>query len=278
MINWYPGHMFKTKKALIEQIKLIDVVLEIRDARIPISSQNPDIDEICQNKPRIILFNKKDLADIEKTEKIIKKISWPQEVYYSLVDTWEFQGLREVWRIIDYVHGQIKDKWQKKGLRPRPLRGIVVGIPNVGKSTIINRLLKKSVKTGAKPGVTRGVQWIKLSDKLELMDTPGVLWPRLGDQEVGLKLGATGSISDEVLPVVEVATWLLKILLEEGKPEFFARFSLNGNENIPEVFAKIGQKRGLFKKVKEPDYDKIALVILKEFRQGLLGKYTLDNM
>lgn len=278
MINWYPGHMFKTKKALIEQIKLVDVVLEIRDARIPVSSQNPDIEEICQKKPRFVLFNKKDLADVAKTEQIISKMHWDNNSYYALIDTKDSQGLREAWRYIDLIYGQYKEKWQKKGLRPRPLRGMVVGIPNVGKSTIINRLVKRSVKTGAKPGVTRGVQWVKLSDKLELMDTPGVLWPRLGDIEIGMKLGATGSISDEVLPVVDVANWLLGFLLFEGKAEFLDRYSLCGLETIPEIYTKISLKRGLFNREKEPDYPKIALIILKEFRQGLLGRYTLDGM
>ncbi|ABB14141.1 ribosome biogenesis GTPase YlqF [Carboxydothermus hydrogenoformans] len=276
MINWYPGHMFKTKKALLAQVKLVDVVLEIRDARIPLSSKNPDIEEICKNKPRIVLFNKKDLADVEKTEEILKKLPWPEGVYYCLVESKATGGLKEVWNIIEKVYGQYKEKWSGKGLRPRPLRGMVVGIPNVGKSTVINRLLKRSVKTGAKPGVTRGVQWIKLSDKLELMDTPGVLWPKLGDMEVGLKLGATGSISDEVLPVIEVANWLLKILCTYRKPEFFNRFNLNGSENLNEIYEKIGRRRGLFLRGEEIDYQKVALVILKEFRQGLLGKYTLD--
>ena len=274
--QWYPGHMTKAKRQMQEDIKLIDLVIELVDARVPLASRNPDIDELGKNKYRLILMNKADLADKEKTKQ------W--SCYFKkkgfFVVSLDARTKNSMKTITDIVMEACKEKIErdrKRGIKNRPVRAMVVGIPNVGKSTFINSYAGKAcAKTGNKPGVTKGKQWIRLSKSVELLDTPGILWPKFEDQSVGLKLALIGSIKDEILNVDELAVELIKILISSYPGLLSERYDVNESNDITDIIIEIAKNRKCVSKGAEVDYSKAAALVIDDFRSGKLGKITLE--
>ena len=276
-INWYPGHMKKTRDLVRNNLKLVDVVVELLDSRIPFSSRNPDIDNLAGNKPRVVILNKCDLADRAKLDKWIKYYK-DRGIKAIPVDTLKGVGLN---KLVDECRNAVKDKMdalKEKGRKERPIRIMIVGIPNVGKSSIINKLTgRKSTVTGDRPGVTKGKQWVRLKGNLELLDTPGILWPKFEDQDVALNLAFCRAIKDEILDVETLALRLIGKLMEIEPEKLKARYKLEelGDRDI-ETMDMIGRKRGFIMGNKELDYTRIATTVLNEFRDGKIGKITLE--
>ena len=290
-INWYPGHMVKTKRQIIEDLKLIDIVVEILDARIPASSQNPDIQEYIKNKSTVILLNKSDLSSSCENEKWVNKIQ-KEGKSAVLVNCNSGEGIKNAIAEIKKVYNNIKEQYKNKGRIGKSIRVMVLGIPNVGKSSFINRASKKvAAQVGNKPGVTRQKQWIRLEEGIELLDTPGVLWPKFGDEKVALNLAYTGTIKDDVLETIEVGFSLLKFLLKNNLNELIERYkletedvkqvlddsNLDENEKALEILHKIGRKRGAVISGGDIDEEKTAKIILDDFRSGKIGKITLEK-
>lgn len=287
-INWFPGHMAKTRRQITEDLKMIDVVVEILDARIPNSSQNPDIRQITQNKKKIIILNKYDLADNAKTEKWIEYFN-KKERKVVLADSLTGKGVNETTRQIQKIMEDEMQKMADKGRIGRKIRVMIVGIPNVGKSSFINRIAKKtSAEVGNKPGVTKQKQWIRINEKIELLDTPGVLWPKFENEKVAMNLAITGTIKDDILELTEVAYTLTKFMLENYRNNLLQRYSLEEkkideilqqdqaeNENIYEIMQLIGRRRGAILGGNIDD-ERTAKLILDDFRNGKLGKITLE--
>jgi len=278
IINWYPGHMKKTKDLIIESMKLVDIVVELLDARIPISSRNPQIDELIGDKPKIVILNKYDLTDHAVLD---EWIAYYKELGVKAIpiNSLSGSGLNNLLNEIKVTTQDKVDKMIAKGRTPRPIRCMIVGIPNVGKSSIINKLAgKKSAKTGNKPGVTKGKQWIRLRKDLELFDTPGILWPKIDDLEVGLNLAYSGAIKDEILDIEDIAYKFLTLMKERYPECLKERYKL---ESLPEetldLMDMIGRKRGCLKQRNEIDYNKVANIVLDEFRKGVLGKISLER-
>ena len=286
--NWFPGHMAKTRRQIAEDLKMIDVVVEILDARIPMSSQNPDIRQITQNKKKIIVLNKYDLSDKNKTERWIEYFTQKGQKVV-LADSLTGKGVNETVRQIQKVMEEDIQKMADKGRIGRKIRTMIVGIPNVGKSSFINRISKKtSAEVGNKPGVTKQKQWIRINEKIELLDTPGVLWPKFESKKVAMNLAITGTIKDDILDLVEVAYTLTKFMLENYKENLLQRYSLEEkkideilqqdqaeNENIYEIMQLIGRRRGAILGGNIDD-ERTAKLILDDFRSGKLGKITLE--
>ncbi|HCC03694.1 MAG TPA: ribosome biogenesis GTPase YlqF [Clostridiales bacterium] len=289
-INWYPGHMAKTRKEIIEDLKLIDVVIELLDSRIPLSSRNPDITEITKNKDRIIVLNKSDLSDKKENDKWIKYFKENGLIAIEC-DSNSGRGINEVLRAIEKLKEKELQEYASKGRTGRKIRAMILGIPNVGKSSFINRVSKTNrLEVGNKPGVTKKKQWIRINEKIELLDTPGVLWPKFDNEKVALNLAYTGSIKDEILPQIEIAYQLLKYLLENYKSNISERYKLSidyideilnqnqpENFNIYEIMQEIGKKRGAIVSGGQVDDEKVARIILDDFRSGKLGKITLER-
>ena len=290
-INWYPGHMAKTKRQIIEDLKLIDIVVEILDARIPVSSQNPDIQEYIKNKSTVILLNKSDLSSSCENEKWVNKIQ-KEGKSAVLVNCNSGEGIKNAIAEIKKVYNNIKEQYKNKGRIGKSIRVMVLGIPNVGKSSFINRASKKvAAQVGNKPGVTRQKQWIRLEEGIKLLDTPGVLWPKFGDEKVALNLAYTGTIKDDVLETIEVGFSLLKFLLKNNLNELIERYkletedvkqvlddsNLDENEKALEILHKIGRKRGAVISGGDIDEEKTAKIILDDFRSGKIGKITLEK-
>ena len=290
-INWYPGHMAKTKRQIIEDLKLIDIVVEILDARIPVSSQNPDIQEYIKNKSTVILLNKSDLSSSCENEKWVNKIQ-KEGKSAVLVNCNSGEGIKNAIAEIKKAYNNIKEQYKNKGRIGKSIRVMVLGIPNVGKSSFINRASKKvAAQVGNKPGVTRQKQWIRLEEGIELLDTPGVLWPKFGDEKVALNLAYTGTIKDDVLETIEVGFSLLKFLLKNNLNELIERYkletedvkqvlddsNLDENEKALEILHKIGRKRGAVISGGDIDEEKTAKIILDDFRSGKIGKITLEK-
>lgn len=280
-LQWYPGHMTKAKRMMQEDIKLIDVVIELVDARVPLASRNPDIDELAKGKSRIVLFNKSDLADEKKTA---EWKAWFEQkgIYTALVNSKSGKGVKAVHQVIQEACKEKIERDRRRGIKNRPVRAMVVGIPNVGKSTFINSFAGRAcAKTGNKPGVTKGKQWIRLNKSVELLDTPGILWPKFEEPAIGLRLAFIGSIKDEIINTTELAMELLQYLLREYSENLTDRYhvSLTGEEENPslEALKQIAEKRACLLKGGELDYDKAAVLLLDEFRNGLLGKITLER-
>lgn len=268
--------MTKAKRAMQEDIKLIDVVIELVDARIPLSSKNPDIDEIAKNKARIILLNKYDLANKEKT---MEWKSWFEKkgFHVALVNSKSGMGVKAVMSVIQEACKEKTERDRKKGILNRPVRAMIVGIPNVGKSTFINSFAGKAcTKTGNKPGVTKGKQWIRLNKNVELLDTPGILWPKFEDQTVGLRLAFIGSIKDEILNIQELSLELIAFLIKNYKGALEEYYQIESSENSVEMLKYIAVKRGCLQKGNELDYDKAASIVLDDFKAGKIGKFTLE--
>ena len=275
--QWYPGHMTKAKRQMQEDIKLIDLVIELVDARIPLSSRNPDIDELGKNKYRLILMNKADLADKKKTE---KWSTYFKEKGFFVVSL-DARTKNSMKTITDIVMEACKEKIErdrKRGIKNRPVRAMVVGIPNVGKSTFINSYAGKAcAKTGNKPGVTKGKQWIRRNKNVELLDTPGILWPKFEDQMVGLRLALIGSIKDEILNVDELAVELMKYLTVHYPGLLNERYEVEEAQEITDMIYEVAKNRNCMLKGGEPDYSKAAALIIEDFRSGKLGKITLED-
>ncbi len=270
--------MAKARREVTEKLKLIDIIYELVDARIPLSSRNPMIDEIIQHKPRLILLNKADLADPEKTKEWIDYFS-SQGHKAIAINSQAGSGLHQITSTSKEILREKLEKMKSKGIKPRAIRAMIVGIPNVGKSTFINRLAKKNIaKTGNTPGVTKAQQWIKVGKELELLDTPGILWPKFEDQEVGLKLALTGAIKDALLNLQDIAVYGLRFLENEYPERLKERYQLTDiPEDIVELFDEIGTKRGCLTGGGIVDYDKTAELIIREIRSEKLGRLTFDR-
>ena len=277
-INWFPGHMKKTQREIKENLKLVDAVIEIRDARIPRSSANPDIDKICGNKPRIILLNKSDLSETKVTKMWINKLT-SENIRVLEVNCLSGKGLNQIRPTLDLLFKEKHDRLKAKGLMKIQMRVMVVGIPNVGKSTFINKMAKNNIaKTGDRPGVTKNKQWIKTKMDIEMLDTPGVLWPKFEDEETALNLAFTGAIKDEIMDREDLAYNLVKRLQEHYPENLKERFKIeNINEDPLETLNNIARKRGCLIKGGEIDYDRISMVILDEFRAGKIGSISLER-
>ncbi|MCX4338861.1 MAG: ribosome biogenesis GTPase YlqF [Lachnospiraceae bacterium] len=277
--QWYPGHMTKAKRMMQENISLIDLVIELVDARIPLSSRNPDIDELGKNKSRLILLNKSDLADPAANK---LWMAYFRELGYHVleVNAKTGQGLRQIQPKVQEACREKIERDRKRGIKNRPVRAIVVGIPNVGKSTFINSFAGKAcTKTGNKPGVTKGKQWIRLNKDLELLDTPGILWPKFESEEVGKRLAMIGSMNDEILQMTELAAELLAYLLAHYRQALLARYQVAGDvgEITPvQMLSLICENRKCYKKGQEPDFEKAAALLIDDFRSGRIGRITLE--
>lgn len=274
--QWYPGHMTKAKRMMQEDIKLIDLLIELVDARIPISSRNPDIDKLGANKGRMVLLNKSDLADPKANKQWIEYFK-SQNITVIEINSKTGSGMKAIQNAVNEACREKRKRDKKRGILNRPIRAMVVGIPNVGKSTFINSYAGKAcTKTGNKPGVTKGKQWIRLGKGLELLDTPGILWPKFEDQEVGMKLAFIGSINDEILLEDELAMDLIGFLKNSYPGSIAQRFQIEDSETEAEILRQIAQVRGCYKKGNEIDYDKAASILMDEFRAGKLGRMTLE--
>lgn len=274
-INWYPGHMKKTRELIQENLKLVDAVLEVIDARIPRSSRNPIIDELVKGKKRILVFNKSDLADNEATK------AWAEEFqrqgFLSLTtNCMSGEGAARLLKRLE----NLQEEKNRGQARKKPYRLMIVGVPNVGKSSLINRLTgRKSTQTGDRPGVTKGKQWLSLPGNMQLLDTPGILWPKFEDPEVGLNLAFCGSIKDEILDVASLALELISLLQREYPELLVQRYKLEELSQAPlETMEAAAQKRGCILPGKKIDYERIARVVLDEFRSGKIGKITLEKV
>ena len=275
-IQWYPGHMTKAKRMMQENIKLVDLILELVDARVPFSCRNPDIDEMGRQKARIILLNKCDLADEKKTA-LWSGYFKEQGFQVVLVNSRSGAGLKAIQGAVQEACREKIERDRKRGILNRPIRAMVVGIPNVGKSTFINSFAGKAcTKTGNKPGVTRGAQWVRLNKQVELLDTPGILWPKFEDPKAGLRLAMIGSIKDEVLQTEELTLELLKFLTEEYPGALAQRYGIQETEEPFSMLSDIAKNRGCLLKGQELDYGKAVGIILEEFRNGRLGRFTLE--
>lgn len=275
-VQWYPGHMTKAKRQMQEDIKLIDIIIELVDARVPLSSRNPDIDELGKNKSRLILLNKADLAD-ERQNEAWKEYFQNKGFFVVKVNSRSGAGMKNIQNVIQEACKEKIERDRRRGIKNRPIRGMVVGIPNVGKSTFINTFAGKAcAKTGNKPGVTKGKQWIRLNKNVELLDTPGILWPKFEDQEVGIRLAFVGSIKDDLLNMEELALMLIDYVKDKYKGALKERYGTEETGTSLEIMEAIARARGCIKKGEELDYSKASLVIFDDFRAGKTGRITLE--
>lgn len=276
VIQWYPGHMAKAKREFTEKLKMVDIVFELVDARIPYSSKNPDIKEMIGDKPHVMVLMKSDLADPKRTAEWIKYYE-EQGIPAVSINAQQGQGLKEVMQLAKKVLQPFFDKREQKGLKMRAIRAVCVGIPNVGKSTLINRFARKNIaRTGNKPGVTKAQQWIKYGKELELLDTPGILWPKFEDQEVGKRLAVTGAIKDTLLHLDDIAIYAMEYLRDNYPGALAARYKLDEDletsESMPELLMTISHKRGF-----RDDYDRASKTVIYEIRNGQLGRFTFER-
>lgn len=275
-INWYPGHMKKTKDLIQNNLKLIDVAIELMDARIPISSRNPQFDGLLKGKKRVIALNKSDLADSQKTRLWIEYFA-KQGIKAIPIDSLGGQGVAQ---LVNEIKIECKDQIDKalnQGRLVRPIRVMIIGIPNVGKSSLINKLAGKSAAvTGNKPGVTKGKQWIRINKEIELFDTPGILWPKIEEDMQGIKLACSGAIKDQILNIEDIAFHLIQMLMVQYPELLKARYKFEDESEPVEIMEYIGRKRGCLLKKNEIDYEKVARIVLDEFRKGTIGKMSLE--
>lgn len=280
-IQWFPGHMAKTRRLITENLKLVDVIIELLDARIPYSSRNPEINSLVNNKPRLVAFNKSDLADDKISQQWVKWYA-DQGIKCILINSINGKGLNEVKARARELMSEKIERDRAKGKLFTPVRTMIVGIPNVGKSSFINKIVgKASAVTGDRPGVTRGKQWIRINSEIELLDTPGILWPKFEDQEVGMNLAFTGAIKDDIMDIATVAMELLVRLSKTYPNELCTRFKLEPKilEDIEslELLETVARKRGCIISKGQIDYSRISAIILDEFRGGKIGRITLEK-
>jgi len=289
-INWYPGHMAKTMKQIEADLRIVDIVIELLDARIPIASQNPEIANKIKNKKKLVVLNKADLADEKTNQKWVNYFE-NQEIPAVLVDSNSGKGIDKFIKKIEEVMQEMLEGQASKGRIGRKIRAMILGIPNVGKSSFINRISKRTTaEVGNKPGVTKQKQWIRINEKIELLDTPGVLWPKFESEDVALKLAFTGTIKETVLQKTEIAYQLVKFLLENYRERLAQRYGLNleyiqttleqeqpENFNIYEIMLEIGKKRGCIISGGNIDEEKTAKIILDEYKNGKFGKVSLEQ-
>ena len=274
--QWYPGHMTKAKRMMQENIKLIDLVIELTDARVPVSSRNPDIDELGKNKARLVLLNKADLAD-EKWNDAWMEYFQGQGFSCVKVNSKKGGGMKSIHAVIQEACREKIERDRKRGILNRPVRAMVVGIPNVGKSTFINSLAGKAcAKTGNKPGVTKGKQWIRLNKNVELLDTPGILWPKFEDQSVGMKLAFIGSIKDEILQRTELAAEFVKLMQQDYPGVLAEKYSVEEDGDAYGILEGIARSRHCVVRGSELDIEKASALLLDDFRDGRLGRLTLE--
>ena len=275
-VQWYPGHMTKAKRMMQENIKLIDMVIELVDARAPLSSKNPDIDELGKNKFRLILLNKADLAS-EKGNAMWTKYFEEKGYFVVKINSRSGAGMKQISATIMEACKEKIERDRKRGILNRPIRAMVVGIPNVGKSTFINSFAgRAAAKTGNKPGVTKGAQWIRLNKQVELLDTPGILWPKFEDQAVGVKLAMLGSVNDEILNIEELSLELIKLLDQHFPEVIYERYQIEKQEEPLKILEEIARVRACLLKGNELDISKAANILMDDFRSGRLGKLTLE--
>lgn len=275
--QWYPGHMTKARRMMEENIKLIDLVIEVVDARAPVSSRNPDIDNLAINKARLMLLNKSDLSDEQSNSRWVEYFT-KKGFYVLKINARTGAGIKQVNSTVTEACKEKIERDKRKGIMNRPVRAMVVGIPNVGKSTFINSYAGKAcAKTGNKPGVTKGKQWIRLNKNIELLDTPGILWPKFEDQAVGLRLAMIGSMNDEILNIEELALDTVKFILQCYPGMLAERYGIDENVEAIEVMDAVAAKRGCLKRGALVDYEKVAGIILDDFRNGRIGRITLEQ-
>lgn len=275
--QWYPGHMTKAKRMMQEDIKLIDLVIELTDARIPVSGRNPDIDELGKNKARLILLNKADLADGHQNEQW-EEYFRQKGFFTAKINARSGAGIKQIHSIIQEACKEKTERDRKRGILNRPVRAMVVGIPNVGKSTFINTFAGKAcAKTGNRPGVTKGKQWIRLNKNVELLDTPGILWPKFDDQMIGLKLAVVGSIRDEILQIEDLALWLISYVRAQYPGLLKERYQAEEGGTDLELLERIAISRGCRQKGDLPDLMKAAHLVIDDFRSGKTGRITLET-
>ena len=276
-INWYPGHMAKTRRLIKENLNLIDIVIELVDSRIPFSSRIKDLDDIIKNKPKLMIMTKKDLCDIKETNKWIK--------YYESLDykvlcmdiEHEFNA-KQIFNIINEIMQEKNDKRLEKGMKIKKPRCLVIGVPNVGKSTLINRIAgSKVVGVGNKPGVTTNLNWIRVNPNIELLDSPGLLWPKIDEGNVAYNLATFTAIREEILPIYDVTVYILNTLLKYYPEILKERYNLEKIEDPIEAFDIIGKKRGALSRGAETDYDKVMTIIMNDFKQGYVKGVTFDR-
>ena len=278
-IQWFPGHMAKARRQVTEKLKLIDIIFELVDARLPLSSRNPMIDEIIQHKPRLVLLNKADMADKQVTKEWIHYFQ-EKSITALAINSHTGTGMKEIVTAAQGILAEKFERYKARGAKPGAIRAMIVGIPNVGKSTLINRLAKKNIaKTGNTPGVTKAQQWIKVGKELELLDTPGILWPKFEDQEVGQKLALTGAIKDAVLNLEDVALFGINFLEEKYPARLKEWLKIEGElpQDTVEKFDLIGEKKGLFMGNREIDYDKVTNLIIRDIRNEKFGPLSLER-
>ena len=289
-INWFPGHMAKTRREISEDLKLVDIVVELLDARIPMSSQNPEIAKITKGKKKLVVLNKIDLSDEKENQNWLNYFE-NKNIPACLVDSNSGKGIDQCIKKIEKIMQNELEEFEAKGRIGRKIRVMIVGIPNVGKSSFINRIAKKATAgVGNKPGVTRKKQWIRINDKVELLDTPGVLWPKFENEKVALNLAFTGTIKEDILEKEEIAYQLVKFLLNDYKTNLCEKYKLTldyienvldrdlpENENIYEIMLEMGRKRGCIISGGNIDTEKISKIILDEFKNGKLGKITIEK-
>ena len=275
-IQWFPGHMAKARREVSEKLKLVDIVLEIVDARLPMSSRNPMLDSLIQQKPRIILLNKADLADPNETARWQQYFEAQGHACLS-INANEGKGIKKIVPAAKELLSEKLERQKARGIKPRPIRAMCIGIPNVGKSTLLNRLANKNMaKTGNTPGVTKGQQWLKTSKDLELLDTPGILWPKFEDEEIGKKLALTGAIKDTLLHMDDLCLFGLTYFQENYATQLGERYRLTQEElaQTPvDILMRITEKRGF-----KDDFERGSVMVVQEIRDGRLGRYTLDKV
>lgn len=276
-INWYPGHMAKTKREIKEKIDLIDIVFEVIDSRIPYSSKNNDIDNIIKGKPRVLIMTKSDLCDLEKTNKW-KKYYEDKGYIVILMDLINNPNTKIIFDKIKPIVDELNNKRISKGLKIRRVRALVVGVPNVGKSTLINRLVgKKSANVGNRPGVTKNLEWIRINEKIELLDTPGILWPKLDDDIIAHNLASMTAIKEEILDTEDIAIYIIKKMLSDYEDNIRSRYNITEKEDIVVILDQIGKKIGAIRN-NETDYERVYQKVIKDLDSGYLGRVTFDDI